>query len=79
MKKNTKLILEVDEDELSLYKKQYINLADIGEEITKLEYEEEHSLDKTDKKAYKEWKKKINFLIDLYNTRSKYKTYSKVK
>lgn len=73
-----KLILTVDEDELDLFKKQYINLVDLYEEIEKL-FEEGKTIDKRKKKVYKEWKEKINFLIDMYNSRSKYKTYNKVK
>ena len=74
----SKLILTVDDDELNIFKKQYINLADLHEEIEKL-FEEGEKLDKRKKKAYQEWKEKINFLIDMYNARSKFKTYNRVK
>ena len=74
----SKLILTVDEDELDLFKKQYVNLVDLHAEIEKL-FDEGEKLDKRKKKQYKEWKEKINFLIELYNTRSKFKTYNKVK
>jgi hypothetical protein len=74
----SKLILSVDEDDLNLFKKQYINLVDLHDEIEKL-FEEGKKLDKRKKKAVKEWKDKINFLIDMYNTRSAFKTYNKVK
>lgn len=74
----SKLILTVDEDDLNLFKKQYVNLVDLHDEIEKL-FEEGNKLDKRKKKAYKEWKEKINFLIDMYNARSKFKTYNKVK
>jgi hypothetical protein len=74
----SKLILTVDDEDLNLFKKQYLNLVDLYEEIEKL-FEEEKNIDKRKKKAYKEWKDKINFLIDLYNTKSTYKTYNKVK
>ena len=73
-----KLILTVDEDELNIFKKQYINLVDLHDEIEKL-FEEGKKLDKRKKKAYADWKEKINFLIDMYNTRSSFKTYNKVK
>lgn len=73
-----KLILTVEEDDLNLFKKQYINLVDLYEEIEKL-FEEGKQIDKRKRKEYKEWKEKINFLIDMYNSRSKYKTYNKVK
>ena len=73
-----KLILTVDEDDLNIFKKQYINLVDLHEEIEKL-FEEGKKIDKRKKKQYTEWKEKINFLIDMYNTRSSFKTYNKVK
>ena len=72
------LILTPDEDDLNLFKKQYINLVELHEEIEKL-FEEGEKLDKRKKKAYAEWKEKINFLIDMYNARATFKTYNKVK
>jgi hypothetical protein len=74
----SKLILSVDEDDLNLFKKQYVSLIELHEEIDKL-FEEGEKIDKRKKKAVKEWKDKINFLIDMYNARSKFKTYNKVK
>lgn len=71
----SKLILSVNQDELDLFKKQFIHLPDIQEEIDKMF---ENVPDKR-KKEYKKWKEDINFLIDLYNTKSKYKTYNRVK
>jgi hypothetical protein len=73
----SKLILSVDEDEMSLFKKQYVSLGELQEEIGNLE-EEGEKIDKR-KKEYKAWKEKINFLIDIYNAKSKYKTYNKIK
>ena len=73
-----KLILSVEDDELNLFKKQYVNLIDLYEEIEKL-FEEGKAIDKRKKKLYNEWKEKINFLIDMYNKRSAFKTYNKVK
>jgi vacuolar-type H+-ATPase subunit I/STV1 len=72
-----KLILSLEDDEMSLFKKQYVSLGELQEEIEKLE-EEGEKLDKRKKKEYKAWKDKINFLIDVYNTKSKYKTYNKI-
>jgi hypothetical protein len=72
-----KLILSVEEDDMSLFTKQYVSLGELQEKIDKLE-EEGEKLDKR-KKEYKEWMKKINFFIDMYNAKSKYKTYNKVK
>jgi hypothetical protein len=72
-----KLILTVDDDEMSLFKKQYVSLGELQEEIGNLE-EEGEKIDKRTKE-YKSWKEKINFLIDIYNAKSKYKTYNKIK
>jgi hypothetical protein len=71
------LILSLKDDEMSLFNKQYLSLGELQEKIDQLE-EEEKKLDKR-KKEYKEWKDRINFLIDMYNAKSKYKTYNKVK
>jgi len=71
------LILSLEDDEMSLFKKQYVSLGELQEEIDKLE-EEGEKLDKR-KKEYKAWKDKINFLIDMYNAKSKYKTYNRIK
>lgn len=71
-----KLILSLEDDEMSLFKKQYVSLGELQEEIDKLEDEGE-KLDKR-KKEYKAWKDKINFLIDVYNAKSKYKTYNRI-
>ena len=74
----SKLILSIDDDDLNLFKKQYVNLVDLHDEIEKL-FEEGKTMDKRKKKAVVEWKNKINFLIDMYNKRSAFKTYNKVK
>jgi hypothetical protein len=73
-----KLILQLDEDDLNIFKKQYINLVDLHDEIEKL-FDEGAKIDKRKKKVYQEWKEKINFLIEMYNTRATFKTYNKVK
>ena len=77
-KKNTSIILDIGENELNLFQKQYLNLIELHDEIEKL-FEEGDKIDKRKKKVYNEWKEKINFLIDMYNTRSKFKTYNKIK
>jgi hypothetical protein len=74
----SKLILTPDEDDINIFKKQYINMVELHEEIEKL-FEEGEKLDKRKKKDYQAWKEKINFLIDMYNARSSFKTYNKVK
>jgi hypothetical protein len=73
----SKLILNIEEDELNLFKRQYVSLVDLHDEIEKL-FEEGEKIDKRKKKMYADWKEKINFLIDMYNSRSKFKTYNKV-
>jgi hypothetical protein len=77
-KKNTNIILDIGENELNLFQKQYLNLVELHDEIEKL-FEEGDKIDKRKKKMYNEWKEKVNFLIDMYNTRSKFKTYNKIK
>jgi hypothetical protein len=74
----SKLILTIDEEDLNIFKKQYINLVDLHDEIEKL-FEEGKKLDKRKKKVYADWKEKINFLITMYNARATFKTYNKVK
>ncbi len=71
------LILSLKDDEMSLFNKQYLSLGELQEKIDQLE-EEGEKLDKR-KKEYKEWKDRINFLIDMYNAKSKYKTYNRIK
>ena len=77
-KKNTSIILDIGENELNLFQKQYLNLIELHDEFEKL-FEEGDKMDKRKKKMYNEWKEKVNFLIDMYNTRSKFKTYNKIK
>lgn len=74
----SKIILDINEDELNLFNKQYLSLPELHEEIEAL-FEEGEKLDKRKKKQVAEWKEKINFLIDMYNAKSKFKTYNKVK
>ena len=74
----SKIILDIEEDELNLFNKQYLSLPELHEEIEAL-FEQGEKLDKRKKKQVVEWKEKINFLIDMYNAKSKFKTYNKVK
>jgi uncharacterized protein Yka (UPF0111/DUF47 family) len=78
MRKKTNLIISIENNELDVFQKQYINLVDIQDEISKLE-DEGDKIDGRKKKLYSEWKKKINFFIDMYNAKCIYKTYNKVK
>lgn len=77
MSKKTKIILDIDDSEMNLFKKQYINAGEVKDELEKLEYEED-KLDKR-KKEYKLWKDKMNFLIDMYNIKVGWKAYKKVE
>lgn len=77
MSKKTNIILDIDDSEMNLFKKQYINAAEVRDEIEKLEYEED-KLDKR-KKEYKLWKEKMNFLIDMYNVKVGWKAYKKLE
>ena len=76
MNKSTKIILNIDEEEISFYKKQYLNAVDIYTQIEELFA---NKPDGRKKKETKEWKQKINFLIDLYNAKSGFKSYTKIK
>ena len=73
----SKIILDIDDNDLNLFKKQYLNVVEIHEEIERLE-DEEVKLDKR-KKEYKLWKEKINFLIDMYNVKVGWKAYKNIK
>jgi len=73
----SKIILDIEENDLNLFKKQYLNLADIKEEIENLEDQMDH-LDKR-KKEYRLAKDKINFLIDMYNIKAGWKIYKPIK
>jgi len=73
----SKIILDIEENDVNLFKKQYINLADIKEEIDRLEDEMDH-LDKR-KKEYRLAKDKINFLIDMYNIKAGWKVFKPIK
>jgi prefoldin subunit 5 len=73
----SKIILDIEENDVNLFKKQYINLADIKEEIERLEDDME-KLDKR-KKEYRLAKDKINFLIDMYNIKAGWKVFKSIK
>ncbi len=73
----SKIILDIEENDLNLFKKQYLNLADIKHEIENLEDEMEKSDKRT--KEYRLIKDKINFLIDLYNIKAGWKVYKSIK
>lgn len=69
------LITGVSDDELNLFKKQYLSLPELFEEIEEMQLE---PLEK-DNPFYTEWKHKLNFLIDMYNAKSEFKKFERVK
>jgi len=73
----SKIILDIDDNDLNLFKKQYLNVVEIHEEIERLE-DQKATIDKR-KKEYKLWKEKINFLIDMYNVKVGWKAYKSIK
>lgn len=74
----SKLILSLDDENTSLFSKQYLSLPELHDEIEKL-LEELKSMDKRKKKQVKQAKEDVNFLIAMYNAKAKFKTYNKVK
>lgn len=72
------LILSIDEESTSLFSKQYLSLPDLHEEIEK-RLEDLKAMDKRKKKQLTQAKEDVNFLIDMYNAKAKFKTYNKVK
>jgi hypothetical protein len=71
-----KLILEVSDEELDFYKKQYVNALDVKNQIEEMF---DNKPDGRKKKDLKVWKEKINFLINIYNTKTQFVSYKKVK
>ena len=73
----SKIILDIDDNDLNLFNKQYLNAAEIHQEIERLE-DEEVKIDKR-KKEHRLWKEKINFIIDMYNVKVGWKAYKNIK
>jgi hypothetical protein len=67
-----KIILDVDDKEAAIYRKQYLNAGDLRETIEELETKKPK--DKRSKE-YKEWVRCIDFLYSLYNVKVGYKAY----
>lgn len=74
----SKLILSIEDDDMSLFSKQYLSLPELCEEIEK-RLEDLKTMDKRKKKQVKQAKEDVNFLIAMYNAKAKFKTYNKVK
>ena len=73
-----KLILSLEDENTSLYSKQYLSLVELCDEIEN-RLEEINLMDKRKKKELKQAKEDVNFLIDMYNAKAKFKTYNRVK
>ena len=73
----SKLILSIEDDDMSLFSKQYLSLPELCEEIEK-RIEDLKVMDKRKKKQVKQAKEDVNFLITMYNAKAKFKTYNKV-
>jgi len=67
------LILNLEDDDLDLFNKQYINLGELHSKIEKLLAEEEMTDGEPELRT--EWKKKVNFLMDMYNGRASFKKF----
>jgi len=74
----SKLILSLDDENTSLFSKQYLSLPELHEEIEK-RLEDLKTMDKRKKKQLMQAKEDVNFFIDMYNAKAKFKTYNKVK
>jgi flagellar biosynthesis/type III secretory pathway chaperone len=74
----SKLILSLEDENTSLFSKQYLSLIELCDEIEK-QLEDLQKMDKRKKKELKKAKEDVNFLIDMYNARAKFKTYNRVK
>lgn len=74
----SKLILSLDDENTSLFSKQYLSLPELHEEIEK-RLEDLKTIDKRKKKQVAQAKEDVNFLIAMYNAKAKFKTYNKVK
>ena len=74
----SKLILTLEDENTSLFSKQYLSLVELCDEIEK-QLEDLQKMDKRKKKELKKAKEDVNFLIDMYNARAKFKTYNRVK
>lgn len=74
----SKIILSLEEENTSLFSKQYLSLPELCEEI-EARLEEINLMDKRKRKEVKKAKEDVNFLIDMYNAKAKFKTYNRVK
>lgn len=73
-----KLILSLENENANLFSKQYLSILELSDEIEKC-LENLQKMDKRKKKELKQAKEDVNFLINMYNARAKFKTYNRVK
>jgi hypothetical protein len=73
MSKKPKLILDISEDDISFFGKEWLNLGELNNEIEKME----NNIPDKRTKDYESWKNKINFLIETYNALASYRNYKK--
>jgi hypothetical protein len=74
----SKIILSLEDENTSLFSKQYLSLPELCDEIES-RLEEINMMDKRKRKEVKKAKEDVNFLIDMYNAKAKFKTYNRVK
>ena len=74
----SKLILSLEDENTSLFSKQYLSLPELCDEI-EARLEEIKMMDRRKRKELKQAKQDVNFLIDMYNAKAKFKTYNRVK
>jgi F0F1-type ATP synthase membrane subunit b/b' len=74
----SKLILTLEDENTNLFSKQYLSLPELCDEIEQ-RLEDLQKIDKRRRKELKQAKEDVNFLIDMYNAKAKFKTYNRVK
>ena len=72
-KKSKFTLISPNDNEIEFFKKEYLNLGEVNNEIEKLE----SSIPDKRTKDYEAWKTKINFLIDVYNRLGSFKAFKK--
>jgi hypothetical protein len=74
----SKIILSLEDENTSLFSKQYLSLPELCDEIEQ-RLEDLQKMDRRKRKELKQAKEDVNFLIDIYNAKAKFKTYNRVK
>ena len=73
---NMGLILTIGDDDVEFFKKQYLNLSELHAAILKALSEEE--MTDGEPEPHEQWQQRTNYLIDMYNSRSTFKSFPKV-